>query len=274
MSKLTIITIVYNNVRDIERTIQSILKQTYKKIEYIVIDGASTDGTLQVVERYKDQISKIVSEPDKGIYDAMNKGVAMAGGDIVGILNSDDFYSNNTVIEKVVKAFNVLDCEAVYGDLVFVDSKQTNKVVRKWVAGNYDKKLFYKGWMPPHPTVFIKREVYEKYGLFNLKFKSSSDYELLLRLMLLKNIKVGYIPEVLVQMRTGGQSTKSLSNRLSAHKEDYLAWLSNGITPKWYTLAMKPLSKLKQFRYDEKEKHSNQLVFRNFYQEPATSEGY
>lgn len=271
--KVSIITATYNSERTIKDTLASVRQQTYKDVEHIIIDGASKDKTITLLNLYGHQ-GPMLSERDNGIYDAMNKGVAMAGGDIVGILNSDDFYSNNTVIEKVVKAFNVLDCEAVYGDLVFVDSKQTNKVVRKWVAGNYDKKLFYKGWMPPHPTVFIKREVYEKYGLFNLKFKSSSDYELLLRLMLLKNIKVGYIPEVLVQMRTGGQSTKSLSNRLSAHKEDYLAWLSNGITPKWYTLAMKPLSKLKQFRYDEKDKHSNQLVFRNFYQEPATSEGY
>lgn len=271
--KVSIITATYNSERTIKDTLASVRQQTYKDVEHIIIDGASKDRTITLLNLYGHQ-GPMLSEQDNGIYDAMNKGVAMAGGDIVGILNSDDFYSNNQVIEKVVKAFEVLDCDAVYGDLVFIDSKQTNKVVRKWVAGNYDKKLFYNGWMPPHPTVFIKREVYEKYGLFNLKFKSSSDYELLLRLMVLKNIKVGYIPQVLVHMRTGGQSTKSLSNRLSAHKEDYLAWLSNGITPKWYTLAMKPLSKLKQFRYDEKDRQLNQLVFRNFYQKRATSEGY
>jgi glycosyltransferase involved in cell wall biosynthesis len=212
-----------------------------------------------------------VSEADNGIYDAMNKGVAMAGGDIVGILNSDDFYADNTVIEKVVKAFQDSKCDAVYGDLVYIDGNQSNKVVRKWVAGSYNKNLFYKGWMPPHPTVFIRREIYEKYGLFNLKFKSSSDYELLLRLMFIKNIKVEYIPQVLVNMRIGGQSTKSVSNRCAAHAEDYRAWIFNGVWPKWYTVFMKPLSKIGQFRTGANNNYSNQLTFKNFYPERTTS---
>ena len=203
----------------------------------------------------------------------MYLGVAIAAGDIIGILNSDDFYSDTTVFENVVKVFEETGCDAVYGDLVYIDGKQSNKVVRTWVAGHYDKKLFYKGWMPPHPTVFIRKEVYKKHGLFNLKFKSSSDYELLLRLMFLKNIKVQYIPEVLVHMRTGGQSNKSLSNRLAAHREDYMAWLSNGISPRWYTLAMKPLSKIKQFRTAERPNYSQQLVFKNFFPGQTTSEG-
>ncbi|MCW3108850.1 MAG: glycosyltransferase [Segetibacter sp.] len=271
--KVSIITATYNSERTIKDTLSSVKQQTYKDVEHIIIDGASTDKTINLLDLYGHQGPKI-SEADKGIYDAMNKGVAMAGGQIIGILNSDDFYSDNKVIEKVVKAFEDSDCDAVYGDLVFVDGKQTNKIVRKWVAGNYNKKHFYKGWMPPHPTVFIRKEVYEKYGLFNLKFKSSSDYELLLRLMFLKNIKVEYIPQVLVHMRTGGQSNKSLSNRLAAHKEDYMAWLSNGISPKWYTLAMKPLSKIKQYLVVEKKSYSNELFFKNFFQGQTTSEGF
>lgn len=271
--RVSIITATYNSERTIKDTLASVKQQTYKNLEHIIVDGASKDKTINLLDLYGHR-GPVLSEADNGIYDAMNKGVAMADGDIIGILNSDDFYSNSHVIQKVVSAFEDSDCDAVYGDLVYIDSKQTNKVVRKWVAGNYDKKHFYKGWMPPHPTVFIKKEVYEKYGLFNLKFKSSSDYELLLRLMVLKNIKVGYIPHVLVHMRIGGQSTKSLSNRLAAHKEDYMAWLSNGISPKWYTLAMKPLRKIKQFRSNHKETYSGELVFKNLYRNRATSEGY
>lgn len=271
--KVSIITATYNSERTIKDTITSVRQQTHKDIEHIIIDGASTDKTLNLLDLYAHKGPKL-SEADNGIYDAMNKGVSMAGGDIIGILNSDDFYSDPHVIEKVVKAFESFDCDAVYGDLEFIDNKQTNKVVRKWVAGSYDRSLFYKGWMPPHPTVFIRKEIYDKHGLFNLKFKSSSDYELLLRLMFVENIKVQYIPNVLVQMRTGGQSNKSLSNRLAAHKEDYLAWLSNGIYPKWYTLAMKPLSKIRQFKFAEKRTFLDYLMLNNLLQGQASSDGF
>ncbi|MCW3079591.1 glycosyltransferase family 2 protein [Segetibacter sp.] len=271
--KVSIITATYNSERTIKDTISSVKQQTHKDIEHIIIDGASTDKTINLLDLYGHQGPKL-SEADNGIYHAMNKGVSIAGGDIIGILNSDDFYSDSQVVEKVVKAFESSGCDAVYGDLEFIDNKQTNKVVRKWIAGSYDKSLFYKGWMPPHPTVFIKKEVYEKYGLFNLKFKSSSDYELLLRLMLVENIKVQYIPKVLVQMRTGGQSNKSLGNRLKAHKEDYLAWLSNGISPRWYTLAMKPLSKIRQFKVADKKTMMDHLMLNNLLQGQASSDGF
>ncbi|MDQ6813784.1 MAG: glycosyltransferase [Bacteroidota bacterium] len=269
--KVSIITATYNSERTIKDTLSSVKQQTYKNVEHVIIDGSSTDKTNNLLDLYGHQGPKL-SEADNGIYHAMNKGVTIASGDIIGILNSDDFYSDSKVIEKVVKTFEDSGCDAVYGDLVYVDGKQKNKVVRTWVAGSYNKNLFYNGWMPPHPTVFIRKEMYEKYGLFNLKFKSSSDYELLLRLMFLKNIVVQYIPEVLVHMRTGGQSTKSLSNRLTAHKEDYLAWVSNGISPKWYTLAMKPLSKIKQFGNAEKRIYADQLIFNNFFPGQTTSE--
>jgi glycosyltransferase involved in cell wall biosynthesis len=271
--KVSIITATYNSERTIKDTISSVKQQTHKDIEHIIIDGASTDKTINLLDLYGHQ-GPTLSEADHGIYDAMNKGVSIAGGEIVGILNSDDFYSDSQVLEKVVNAFETSDCDAVYGDLEFIDNNQTNKVVRKWVAGSYNKNLFYKGWMPPHPTVFIRKEVYEKYGLFNLKFKSSSDYELLLRLMFVENIKVQYIPSVLVQMRTGGQSNKSLGNRLAAHKEDYLAWLSNGISPKWYTLAMKPLSKIKQFKVAERKSFIDHFMLNNLLQGQASSDGF
>lgn len=244
--KVSIVTATYNSASTIKDTFLSVKQQSYKNVEHIIIDGASTDNTIQLLHDL-DHSGPFLSEPDKGIYDAMNKGVKMATGDIVGILNSDDFYPQNDVIEKVVKAFEVGDCDAVYGDLMYVDALQVKKFLRKWIAGDYKKKLFLKGWMPPHPTVFLKREVYEKYGLFNLNFKTSSDYELLLRFMFKNNIRVKYIPNILVHMRAGGHSNKSLRNRMAAHKEDYLAWKSNDLSPKWYTLAMKPLRKVTQY---------------------------
>lgn len=244
--KVSIITATFNSARTIKDTLLSVKHQTHKDVEHIIIDGASTDNTLNLLSHFGHN-GPVLSEGDDGIYHAMNKGVAMASGDIVGILNSDDFYPHADVIEKVVQVFKNSKCDGVYGDLVFVDSLRAKKVLRKWVAGNYSRNLFYKGWMPPHPTFFVKREVYEKYGLFNLDFKNSSDYELLLRFIFLNNIKLKYIPGVMVHMRAGGHSNKSLKNRLIAHKEDYLAWKLNGISPKWYTLALKPLGKVKQF---------------------------
>lgn len=258
--KVSIITATYNSAGTIRDTLLSVQKQTYPNIEHIIIDGESTDNTLQILECFRHR-GPLLSEPDNGIYDAMNKGVAMATGDVVGILNSDDFYPHPGVIEKVVRAFTA-GCDAVYGDLVYVDAHHANKVLRKWVAGGYNKKLFYKGWMPPHPTFFVKKEVYQKHGHFNLDFKSSSDYELLLRFMFLNNIKVKYLPGVLVHMRAGGHSNRSLKNRLAAHKEDYRAWSSNGLSPKWYTLAMKPLRKVKQFMVPKEIDYSNQMFFR------------
>jgi glycosyltransferase len=268
--KVSIITATYNSERTIKDNLASVKNQTYRNLEHIVIDGASTDKTVNLLQLFGHD-GPLVSEADGGIYDAMNKGVGMATGDIIGILNSDDFYPHASVIDNVVKAFQDLKCDAVYGDLVFVDEHNSNKVVRKWVAGNYRRNLFYSGWMPPHPTVFIRKEVYEKYGGFNLKFKSSSDYELLLRLMFINKIKVNYLPGVMVHMRTGGQSTKSLKNRLAAHKEDYLAWLSNGVFPKWYTLAMKPFSKILQFLVAGNGDYNHPMPLNTFYRDQRIS---
>jgi len=262
--KVSIITATFNSSATIRDTVLSVKHQTYNEVEHIIVDGVSTDNTLNMVE-YFGHKGPVVSEPDRGIYDAMNKGVAMATGEIIGILNSDDFYPDADVLEKVVRAFENENCDAVYGDLVYVDADHGKKVLRKWIAGGYDKKLFYRGWMPPHPTFFVRKEVYEKYGSFNLAFKSSSDYELLLRFMFLNNIRVKYLPGTMVHMRAGGYSNKSLRNRLAAHKEDYLAWRSNGISPRWYTLVMKPLRKVKQYAIAQKTNYSNQMFFRNIF---------
>lgn len=244
--KVTIITATLNSAGTIKDTLLSIKQQSYKNIEHIIVDGASSDNTLKIINNLSHK-GPVLSEADNGIYDAMNKGVKMAKGDIIGILNSDDYYPDPAIIDEVVKTFRSGDCDAIYGDLIFVDQGEGKKVVRKWVAGVFNRNHFYNGWMPPHPTFFVKKEVYEKYGYFNLKFKNSSDYELLLRFMFLHRIKVKYIPTVMVHMRVGGHSNRSLKNRLVAHKEDYLAWKANGISPKWFTLALKPIRKIKQF---------------------------
>jgi glycosyltransferase len=244
--KVSIITATYNSAATIKDTILSIKRQSYKNVEHIVIDGRSTDDTLRLVNNCG-HCGPLISEKDLGIYHAMNKGVKIANGDIVGILNSDDFYPHSKVIEKVVKAFKTHNCDAVYGDLLYVDRQHKDKVLRKWIAGGFNKDLFYNGWMPPHPTFFVKREVYEKYGAFNINFKNSSDYELLLRFLFLNEIKVHYLPGILVHMRDGGYSNRSIKNRVTAHIEDYRAWKANGISPKWYTLTLKPLRKVTQY---------------------------
>lgn len=244
--KISIITVAYNSAKTIEDTIQSVLSQDYNAIEYIIIDGGSTDGTMDIVNRYQDQISIIVSEPDKGIYDGMNKGVALATGEVVGILNSDDFYANPTVLSHIATKFDS-KTDAVYADLVYVDQIETDKVIRKWISGIYEQGAFKKGWMPPHPTLFVKNEIYKKFGSYSLKLRSAADYEFMLRVIHKHQIKLNYLPEIIVQMRAGGVSNASLKNRVKANKEDRLAWKMNDLKPGALTFIRKPLSKIKQF---------------------------
>ena len=244
---VSIITAAYNSAKTIKDTLESVKNQSYPHIEHVIIDGASKDNTLNIVAEYP-SVSKVISEPDNGIYDAMNKGIQLVSGDIVGILNSDDFYSHSAVISKVVQCFeDNPGIKAVYADLVFVDEKDTNKIKRTWVAGKFKKKNFLFGWMPPHPTFFVKKEVYEQYGVFNTHLKSAADYELMLRLLYKHDIQVAYLPDIIIKMRIGGQSTVSLKNRLRANKEDRAAWQLNHLHPKFYTTYLKPLRKLNQF---------------------------
>lgn len=245
--KISIITISYNSAQTIEDTIQSVLSQDYPDIEYIIIDGKSTDSTIDIIEKYKTRISKFISEKDSGIYNAMNKGIKMATGDVIGIINSDDIYANPNVISHVIKKFTKTDAEGVYGDLVYVSRTNTQKISRIWQAGEYKEGMFLKGWMPPHPSFYVKRSVYERYGLFNTQLKSAADYELMLRFIHKEKIKVSYLPEVMVKMRTGGQSNLSFANRIKANKEDRLAWKLNGLKPGTFTMLLKPISKIGQF---------------------------
>jgi glycosyltransferase len=255
MLKISIITVCFNSAKYVKHTFDSILNQTYQNIELVVIDGSSTDGTLDIIKTYKQKFDgrmQWVSEPDAGIYDAMNKGIKMATGNIIGILNSDDFYINEHVITDIVNHFQQHDCEAVYGDLVYVYKENVNKTCRYWRAGEYKPNSFKWGWMPPHPTFFCKRTVYEKYGLFNPDFKSAADYEFLLRVIHKEKIKVVYFPHVIVKMRLGGKSNVSLKNRLKGSREDRKAWKINHISPSPFTFILKTFRKIPQFFYSFK----------------------
>ena len=244
--RISIITACYNSAATVGDTLKSVAEQDYKDIEHIIVDGASTDNTLKIVRGFP-HVSKLVSEKDKGIYDAMNKGIAMATGGVVGILNSDDVYTNHLVISKVMKAFADSETDAVYADLQYVQYNDLNKVTRTWHSGNYSKRKFYYGWMPPHPTFFVRRAVYDKIGNFDCSLRSAADYEFMLRVLLKNDFKASYIPEVIVKMRTGGMSNATLSHRLRANREDREAWRLNNITPYFFTIPFKPLRKVLQF---------------------------
>lgn len=245
--KVSIITISYNSAETIEDTIRSVVSQSYPDIEYIIVDGKSTDATMSIVERYNTRIDKAISEPDKGLYDAMNKGIRMATGDIIGVLNSDDFYCDEHVIRDMVQLFERTKCDGAYADLLYVHRNDTTRIVRTWKAGQYTEGKFLRGWMPPHPTFFVKAEVYHKYGLFNTAFRSAADYEIMLRFIHKHCIRIAYLPRVITHMRTGGQSNVSLRNRIKANMEDRLAWKVNGLRPGLFTLTRKPLSKIVQY---------------------------
>ena len=244
--KITIITATWNSAATLEDTLRSVQEQTYADIEHIIIDGASTDETLAIAGRFP-HIALVHSEKDNGIYDAMNKGIALATGDIIGILNSDDMLADNRVIERIAKQFHDEGTDAVYGDLVFVDRNSTDRIKRVWRAGTYRHSLLYRGWMPPHPTVYVRRNCYERFGHFNITYKVAADYDMLIRLLLIHRISLKYIPAVLIRMRTGGVSTRRFSERFSINREDRLVWENNNLSPRWYTLHCKPLYKIKQF---------------------------
>lgn len=245
--KISIITVCYNSEATIESCIQSVLNQDYKEVEYIIVDGKSTDGTLVIIDKYKEGIAKIISERDEGIYFAINKGIAVATGEIVGILHSDDFLVSNEVLTQVAGVFEKFNVESMYGDLQYVSREDISKVIRNWKSKPFERDLFLDGWMPPHPTFFVKREVYKKYGVFNTAFSISADYELMLRFLYRHRITTYYLPKRLVRMRTGGVSNVTYKSRIKANLEDREAWKINNLKPGKLTLFRKPLSKLSQF---------------------------
>jgi glycosyltransferase involved in cell wall biosynthesis len=246
--KISIITITFNSEATVEDTIRSVVSQDFPNKEFIVVDGLSRDRTMEVVKRYATHIDRMVSEPDKGLYDALNKGIGLATGDVIGMLHSDDIYANDNVLSKVMQTFaSDPEVEAVYADLVFVDRWDVNKVLRTWKAGEYEPGSFVKGWMPPHPTFFVKKSVYDRFGIFNLDLKLSADYELMLRLIHKHQVKVAYLPETIVKMRMGGVSNTSFFVKLKANLEDKTAWKINKLKPGLFTTFRKPLNKLMQY---------------------------
>ena len=245
--KVSIITISYNSAETIQDTIESVLAQDYADIEYIIVDGASSDGTMEIIKKYQDRIAKVICESDSGIYDAMNKGLKLATGELIGILNSDDVYKDSKVISDVVSTVQDSNSDALYADLVYSDRNDLTRVKRYWRSGQFRKNSFKWGWMPPHPTFFVKRSVYERYGYFNTSLKTSADYEIMLRFLFKEGISVSYLDRVITIMRMGGQSNASVKNRVDANKEDRMAWKLNGLKPNPVTFYLKPLRKVGQF---------------------------
>lgn len=286
--KISVITAVLNNKDHLESCIKSVFSQTYPDIEHIIIDGGSTDGTLDVISLFTSERSavssqqsvnmtresgvfssrlmqeasrslpsdslltalrsslRVVSEPDNGIYDALNKGIRMASGDVIGFLHADDLYADNSIIAKVGEIMDQKNTDSCYGDLLYVDKNDTARTIRYWRAREFSPDLLYKGWMPPHPTFFVRRKLYEKYGVFDTSFKIAADYELMVRFLGKHKISTCYIPDVLVKMRIGGASNRSISNILRKSSEDLsiMRMHNLGGLP---TLLRKNLSKLPQF---------------------------
>ena len=246
--KVSIITAVYNNKEMIEKALLSVQSQNYPNIEHIVIDGASTDGTLDIINQYSSEISNIISEPDKGIYDALNKGIKNATGDIICFLHADDFFADKNVISDVVAKFEECKTDSVYGNLEYVSKNDISNIVRVWNSGSFSLKKLHNGWMPPHPAFFVKKEVYDKYGFFDDSFRIAADYDFILRVLgkYKISISISYLPKVLYKMRVGGVSNRNLKTIIQKSKEDYRAIKKNGIGGLG-SLIIKNISKVPQF---------------------------
>lgn len=246
--KISIITVVYNNEKTIKEAIESVLNQYYSNIEYIIIDGNSSDTTVNIINEYKDKLGYFISEKDNGIYDAMNKGIKAATGDVIGILNSDDLYQDTNVIETVMNQFNKNpSIDIVYGDLVYVKNDNVNKVVRNWKSNPYYNRFFENGNVPPHPSLFVKKTVYEKAGHFNLDFKLAADYEFMLRIFKKHNFNSKYINRVIVKMRLGGATNQSFSNIKKQNIEILKAWKHNHLKLPFLLMPLRIIKRLIQF---------------------------
>jgi len=245
--KISIITVVYNGKIHIEDCIKSIINQSFSAIEYIVIDGGSTDGTLDIIEKYQPYISHLISEKDKGLYDAINKGIALASGDLIGLLNADDMLADEQVLAKIAAAFQKdKNMEGVHGDLNYI-MPESLKVIRKWRGKQASFKEIEQGWMPAHPTLYLKRSLFDNYGNYALDLGTAADYDLMLRYFHTHKIKTSYLPLLMVNMRTGGISNNSLKSLCKAFLNDYRALQKNAIPIPLVVILRKKLSKIIQF---------------------------
>lgn len=253
MLKASIITVVFNGARTIEDCIISIHTQKYQNIEHIIIDGGSRDGTTEIVEKHKDKISNFISGPDDGIYDAMNKGIKLSTGDIIATLNSDDFYADSVVVRQMVEFIEDNRLDAAYGDLIYINKDNTSKITRLWKPGNYIRGAFCYGWVPPHPTFFCRKRIFEKYGCFNNKFRVAADFELMLRFIEKHRIKVGYFPKGIVKMRTGGKANV-LKGMIRGNLEIINSFRLNGLHISPWFFVRKPINKISQLCNSEPAK--------------------
>ncbi|MDO3642468.1 glycosyltransferase family 2 protein [Mucilaginibacter sp. L3T2-6] len=246
--KISIITVVYNNEKTIEDAISSVLSQNYKNIEYIIIDGNSTDNTPNIISKHLSNINNYISEADKGIYDAMNKGIMQATGEVIGILNSDDLYHDENVISDVMIHFNNdPDLDILYGDLVYVGNEDPEKIVRRWDSVRYHRHFFELGHVPPHPSLFVKSRIYKEAGLFNTKYALAADYEFMLRIFKKFNFKSLYIQRLIVKMRLGGATNKHLKNVIKGNQEILRAWKDNGFKAPFFLMPVRIIRRLMQF---------------------------
>ncbi len=244
--KITVITVAYNSASTIVDTLRSVVQQTHPNIEHIVIDGASTDATLSLVHKHASPTARVLSEPDSGIYDAMNKGLQLATGDLVGFLNADDIFDNPNVLLQIAGAASDPSIAAVYGDLVYVSQNDLGRLVRQWRSGAFVPSRLGFGWMPPHPTFYVRRALVAELGTFDTSFRIASDYDFMLRLLRMPRVEVRYVPAVLVRMRTGGASNRSASALWRKSSEDWRALRKNGVGG-LSSLLCKNLRKLPQF---------------------------
>ena len=245
--KISLITVTFNAEDTIKRCIESVLTQDYSHIEYIIIDGASTDNTLSIIAQYKHRTQIVISEPDGGIYDAMNKGIKAATGDIVGILNADDVFAAPDVLTRVARAFTATETAVLYGNINYL--KPGGKIFRRWITGSYKTGAFNFGWMPLHPSFYCLRTLFEQFGYYDLQYGTAADYELMLRFIHAKGINPFYLNTFMVNMNTGGVSNKKISNRLQAWKFDLKAMGKNGVLFPRITIVLKPLRKIFQYRF-------------------------
>ncbi len=243
--KVSIITSCYNREATIRDAIESVLSQDYPDIEYVVVDGASKDNSLSIINEYKDRIATIISDPDKGMYEGINKGMRAATGDVIGLIHSDDFFYSKNTISKIVKQIEAQNADILYGNGLFVDFTNTSKVVRNWISGVYKKSNMRNGWLPLHPTVYIRKECFDQMGLYNESYKIAADSDFLVRYMYNGNFKVTYYNDYIVRMRMGGLSTNPAKMK-QKWGEDIRLYKSHGFNPYW-TLGCKILSKIPQF---------------------------
>jgi len=268
--KVSIITVTMNSEKYLADCINSVRRQNHKDIEHIIIDGKSTDRTIPIILQNLNHISYWISETDRGMYDAINKGLQMATGDIVGILNSDDMFASADAVKSIVDCFETTDTDSVYGDLVYVDALNTQKVIRYWKGVSYKRSRFRYGWMPAHPTFYVRRELIGQYGLYENHYYTAADYEFMARYLFLHKVSSRYIDAMLVKMRNGGISNENIKSRLRANRRDFLAMRRNKIPFSFFVSILKPLIKLPQFNSFYAKQYALEAKEEAFFHSPVT----